>query len=71
MDDRQQGTPPPVAAPEKVEAARAFCEGLLGRMGAEVDVEVRETPEAIGISLRPRAANLVELGSALVAPAKA
>ncbi len=59
-------TPPPVSAPEKVQAARAFCEGLLARMGAQVDVQVQETPEAIGVSLQPREGNPVELGSALI-----
>jgi spoIIIJ-associated protein len=60
------GSPPPREAPEKVARAREFCEGLFQRMGAEVDVEVRETPEAIGVSLKPREGNAVELGSALV-----
>lgn len=59
-------TPPPASAPEKVQVAREFCEGLLARMGALVDVQVRETPEAIGVSLRPREGNPIELGSALV-----
>ncbi len=58
--------PPPASAPEKVQAARAFCEGLLARMGALVDVEVQETAEAIGVALQPRPGNTVELGSALV-----
>ena len=64
--EREQGAPPPVSAPEKVQAASDFCEGLLSRMGALVDVEVKETPEAIGVSLKPREGNPVELGSALV-----
>ena len=58
--------PPPREAPEKVARAREFCEGLFQRMGAQLDVEVRETPEAIGVSLKPREGNAVELGSALV-----
>jgi spoIIIJ-associated protein len=58
--------PPPREAPEKVEKARAFCAELLSRLGASVDVEVRETPEAIGVSLAPRAGNAVELTGALV-----
>lgn len=58
--------PPPREAPEKVARAREFCEGLFQRMGAQLDVEVRETPEAIGMSLKPREGNAVELGSALV-----
>ncbi len=58
--------PPPREAPEKVERARAFCTGLLERLHAEVDVAVKETPEAIGVSLTPRAENAVELSSALI-----
>jgi len=52
--------------PEKVARAKEFCQELLGRMGAKVEVEVRETPEAIGISLSPLEGNAIELGSALV-----
>jgi spoIIIJ-associated protein len=58
--------PPPREAPEKVERAKEFCTGLLERLGAAVDVAVKETPEAIGVSLAPRADNAVELSSALV-----
>jgi spoIIIJ-associated protein len=65
-EERAEQTPPPAEAPEKVRAAREFCEGLLARMGAEVDVEVKESPEAIAVALRPRAGNAIELGSALV-----
>ena len=65
-EEREQGSPPPVSAPEKVKAAREFCEGLLARMGALVQVEVKETPEAIAISLKPGEGNTIELGSALV-----
>ena len=65
-DRETGGLPPPAQAPEKVKAAREFCQGLLARMGAQVDVEVKETPEAIGVSLQPREGNPVELGSALV-----
>jgi spoIIIJ-associated protein len=57
---------PPREAPEKVERARSFCVGLLERLGAAVDVAVKETPEAIGVSLTPRAGNAVELSSTLV-----
>jgi spoIIIJ-associated protein len=63
---REQGTPAPGEAPEKVKVAREFCEGLFTRMGAQVDIEVRETTEAIGVSLKPREGNEIELGSALV-----
>ncbi len=66
-EDRERDFgPPPVEAPEKVAAARAFCEELLARMGAAVEVEIRETPEAIGAALRPKDGNTLELGSALV-----
>ncbi len=68
MPERSEasGGAPPREAPDKVARAREFCEGLLARMGAQVDLEVRETPEAIGVSLKPREGNAVELGSALV-----
>jgi len=65
-EERRDQTPPPAEAPEKVRAAREFCEGLLARMGAQVDVEVKETPESIGVALKPRPGNAIELGSALV-----
>jgi spoIIIJ-associated protein len=58
--------PPPREAPEKVERARAFCTDLLARIGAQVDVAVKETPDAIGVSLTARDGNAVELSSALV-----
>lgn len=63
-------SPPPREAPEKVARAREFCEELFRRMGAQIEVEVRETPEAIGVSLRPREGNAVELGSTLVEAAQ-
>jgi len=66
----REGPPPPREAPEKVERARAFCEGLLERIGAAVDVEVRETPEQIGVSLKPRPENALELTSAFVEAAQ-
>jgi spoIIIJ-associated protein len=59
-------TPPPAHAPEKVEKARAFCEELLRRMGALVELELRETPEAIGVWVKPLEGNRVEFGSALI-----
>src|SRR6266542_3513594 len=58
--------PPPREAPEKVERARTFCVGLLERLHAAVDVAVKETPEAIGVSLTPRADNAVELSSSFI-----
>jgi spoIIIJ-associated protein len=66
--DETKGTasPPPVEAPEKVARAREFCTGLFERLGAAVDVEVKETADQIGVALNPRAGNAVELSSALV-----
>jgi spoIIIJ-associated protein len=67
MPDRHEpGPPPPREAPEKVARTRAFCEELLRRMGAEVAVEVRETPEAIGVSLTAREGNRLELVGGLL-----
>jgi spoIIIJ-associated protein len=65
-DDRDHGAPPPREAPEKVTAARTFCEGLFSRLGARVTIEVQESPDAIAVSLTSRDGNEVELGSALV-----
>ena len=58
--------PPPAHAPEKVEKARTFCEELFRRMGGRVEVEVRETPEAIGVWLKALDGNRLELTSALI-----
>ncbi len=66
----REGAPPPREAPEKVAKAKAFCEGLLERLGAAVDVLVKETPEQIGVSLTAREGNTVELSSALVEAAQ-
>ncbi len=66
----REGGPPPREAPEKVKRAKEFCDGLLSRLGAQVDVEVKETPDAIGVSLSPRPGNGVELTSALVEAAQ-
>jgi spoIIIJ-associated protein len=65
MDERRE-PPPPRSAPEKVERARAFCTTLLEKLGAAVTVEMKETPEAIGVALTARPGNGVELSSALV-----
>ncbi len=62
----RESAPPPREAPEKVARAREFCEGLLGRLGAAVEVAVKETPEQIGVSLTAREGNGVELSPALV-----
>jgi spoIIIJ-associated protein len=72
MDERNERAagPVPREAPEKVQKAREFCAALLEKMGAAVDVEVKETPEAIGVSLTARPGNAVELSSALVEAAQ-
>jgi spoIIIJ-associated protein len=72
MDERNESAsgPVPREAPEKVEKAREFCTALLEKMGAAVDVEVKETPEAIAVSLTARPGNAVELSSALVEAAQ-
>ncbi|MGC3999752.1 MAG: R3H domain-containing nucleic acid-binding protein [Anaeromyxobacter sp.] len=62
----RESTPPPRHAPEKVARAQSFCEELLQRLGGDVQVEVKETPEAIGVSLTPREGNTLELASALI-----
>src|SRR5512133_2885246 len=67
MDETTRNdAPPPREAPEKVAKAREFCEGLLSRLGADVAVEVKETPEQIGVALTPRPGNAVEIGSVLL-----
>ncbi len=62
----RDGAPPPREAPEKVARARTFCAELLARMGADVEVAVRETPDAIGVALSPRPGNALELTGAIV-----
>ena len=64
MEERHEA--PPAHAPEKVAAARAFCEELFRRIGAAVTVELKETPEAIGVALSAQPGNQVELGSSLL-----
>src|SRR5512132_1712955 len=70
MDETSGREAPPREAPEKVAKARAFCRGLFERLGAAVDVEVKETADAIGVSLTARDGNQVELSSALVEAAQ-
>lgn len=72
MDERSEGmgAPPPREAPEKVERARAFCVELFRRLGANVQVEVKETPEAIGVSLTAAEGSALELSSVLVEAAQ-
>jgi spoIIIJ-associated protein len=62
----REAAPPPREAPEKVARAKEFCAALFERLGAKVQVEVRETPEAIGVSLTPAPDNGLELSSTLV-----
>jgi spoIIIJ-associated protein len=64
--DERTGPPPPREAPEKVQRARTFCAELFQRLGAKIGVEVRETPEAIGVSLTPQEGNALEVSGALV-----
>lgn len=65
IDERSEPTPP-AHAPEKVERARAFCTTLFEKLGADMGIEVRESPEAIAVALTPRPGNGVELTSALI-----
>jgi len=65
-EERGHEPAPPVSAPEKVQAAKEFCAGLLTRLGGQVEVEVRETPEAIGVGLKPGPDNALELNGPLV-----
>jgi spoIIIJ-associated protein len=64
MDEnrRAEQSPPPAHAPEKVARAKEFCESLFVKLGIPVAVEAKETPEAIGLSIRPLAAADGEVG---------
>jgi spoIIIJ-associated protein len=62
----RESAPPPREAPEKVAKAREFCAALFERLGAAVDVEVKETPEQIGVAVTARPGNVIELSSVLV-----
>ncbi len=66
----RESAPPPREAPEKVAKAKEFCEELFRRLGASVEIAVKETPEQIGISLTARPGNEVELSSSLVEAAQ-
>ncbi len=67
MDEtRGTGAPPPASAPEEVQRARSFCAELFSRLGAKVGVEVKETPEAIGVSLTAQEGNTLELSGTLI-----
>ncbi len=69
-ESRRNAEPPPREAPEKVQRAREFCEELFRRLGASVAIEVRETPEAIGVSLTAKPGNELELSGPLVESAQ-
>jgi spoIIIJ-associated protein len=67
MDEtRPPESPPPAKAPEKVAKARAFCEALFAKLDLAVRVDVRETPEAIGLSIQGADGAPVEMGSAIL-----
>jgi spoIIIJ-associated protein len=66
VNERNEPAPPPRETPEKVARTKAFCEELFRRMGGEIAVEVKETGEAIGVSLTPREGNQLDLGGTLV-----
>ncbi|HSN91679.1 MAG TPA: R3H domain-containing nucleic acid-binding protein [Anaeromyxobacteraceae bacterium] len=66
MQESSGPSAPPGEAPEKVERAKAFCEGLLARLGIAAALETRETPEAILVSLRAPGGGTLEIPSALV-----
>jgi spoIIIJ-associated protein len=67
MDESSHpSTPPPVHAPEKVARAKAFCETLFQKLGVAATIDVRETPEAIGVSVVPEGGAAGEIGSALL-----
>ncbi len=65
-ETNRPSVPPPAHAPEKVAKAKAFCETLFQKLGVAVTVEVRETPEAIGVSLVPASGTEGEVGSVLL-----
>ena len=69
MSESFEGRPgeaPPREAPEKVERAREFCEELFRRLAAKVTIEIRDAPEAIGVSLTGQEGNQLELSGTLV-----
>jgi spoIIIJ-associated protein len=66
MEEQRESSSPPKEAPEKVSGAEQFCRALFDRMGAGVDIEMRETAEDIGVSLKPKDGNEVELNSQLL-----
>ncbi|HET6439323.1 MAG TPA: R3H domain-containing nucleic acid-binding protein [Anaeromyxobacter sp.] len=69
-DEMRNEAPAPREAPEKVERARTFCEELFRRLGAKVAIEVKETPEAIAVSLTAQEGNVFELSGALIEAAQ-
>lgn len=65
-DTSRPSSPPPAHAPEKVARAKGFCETLFQKLELAVEVGVLETPEAIGISIKPTAGAETEVGAALI-----
>ena len=66
-DVERENAPPPREAPGRWSGRAPSAPKLLFvRLGAAVDVTVRETPEAVGVSLAPRDGNGVELSGTLV-----
>jgi spoIIIJ-associated protein len=55
-----------VEGADRAERAVAFCQTLFGKMGIQAELEVKETEEAVGISVKPKEGNAVELTSVLV-----
>ena len=67
MDESNRpSSPPPAHAPEKVIRAKAFCETLFQKLELPVALEVQETAETIGVSIRPAAGAEAEVGPALL-----
>lgn len=65
-EEERAAQPKPLEASEKALRAKGFCEELFRRIGASVEVAVKETPEAIGVALAASEGNEVELSGALV-----
>ena len=65
-ETNRPSSPPPAHAPEKVAKAKAFCEALFQKLELPVSVDVRETPEAIGLSVLPAPEAEAEIGGALL-----
>lgn len=67
MDETTRpSSPAPEHAPEKVARAKAFLEEFFQKLGLPVEVRVKETAEAIGVSILPAEGVHGELGSSLL-----